>query len=107
MKPYVLVHETPKGVFSPPKTNDIVYYHSPRGYMTYELFYKIVSGVFVEYVENVRRSNGFGRKKGCFGYRHNTSGYALVQFACFDTFAYLKQLFSSSQSLSKNVLFII
>ena len=77
MKPYVLVHETPKGVFSPPKTNDIVYYHSPRGYMTYELFYKIVSGVFVEYVENVRRSNGFGRKKGCFGYRHHISRFTL------------------------------
>jgi len=63
MKPNVLIHEKPKGEFSCLKTNRMVCYHAPNGFMTYDMFYRIMRDVFVKHIENVRRENGLeGRK---------------------------------------------
>ena len=77
MKPNVLIHKQPKGAFSPLQTNDMVCYHSPKGFMTYDLFYNVMKDVFVKHVENVRRDNGLEGRRAVLVVDGHISRYTL------------------------------
>ena len=53
MKPYVLLSKFVRN-FDPLNNKDVVHYHADKGFMTQELCYQVMKGVFVRHVETVR-----------------------------------------------------